>query len=388
MKGVMIVQNKIIYLDNAATTKTMPEVIKAMEPYFSELYGNPSSIHDLGIRSKEAVERSRKLLAKIINCEEEEIYFTAGGTESDNFAIKQTAECYGYRGNHIITTSIEHRAVLNSCKYLEEKGFEVTYLKVNEYGKISLKDIERHITNNTILISIMHANNEIGTLQSIGEIGMLARRHGVIFHTDAVQSVCHEPIDVKQLKIDILSASAHKFGGPKGVGFMYINKSLKYTPLLHGGSQEKRLRAGTGNVPGIVGMATAAEISSKNMDKNNKYVRELRDYLVNRVIGEIEGVMLNGEPKDRLAGNANFLFEGVEGEAMLVMLDMKGICVSTGSACAQGGASLSHVLKSIGLSEEKTRSSIRMTLSEKNTKEEVDYTVDAVKEIILELRKK
>ncbi len=379
---------KLIYLDNAATNETMPEALKAMQPYFSELYGNPSSIYDLGIKSKEAIESSRNLLAKIINCEEEEIYFTAGGTESDNFATKQTAQCYGYRGNHIITTSIEHRAVLNSCKFLEENGYRVTYLKVNEYGQVNLKDIERHITNDTILISIMHANNEIGTLQPIKEIGMLARRHGVIFHTDAVQSVCHEPIDVKKLKIDILSASAHKFGGPKGVGFMYINKSLKYTPLLHGGSQERHLRAGTGNVPGVVGMAKAAEVSNENMEKNNKYVRDLRDYLVKRVTSEIEGVILNGDPKNRLAGNANFLFEGVEGEAMLVMLDMKGICVSTGSACAQGGGNLSHVLKAIGLSDEKTRSSIRMTLSEKNTKKEIDYTVEAVKEIVSELRGK
>ena len=377
----------MIYLDNAATTKTAPEVVEAMLPYFSEHYGNPSSIYCLAGESKDALTKARETIAGILGARTEEIYFTAGGTESDNWAIKAAFEAYKAKGNHIITTKIEHHAVLHTCQYLEkERGAKVTYLDVDENGLVKLEELEKAITPETILISVMFANNEIGTIQPVREIGMIAREHGILFHTDAVQAFGQLPIDVDACRIDMLSSSAHKINGPKGIGFLYIRKGVKIRSFVHGGAQERKRRAGTENVPGIVGYGAAAKLAADTMEERTAKERELRDYMIGRIQSEVECCRLNGDPVKRLPNNVNFSFEFVEGESLLIMLDMEGICASSGSACTSGSLDPSHVLLAIGLPHELAHGSLRLTLSAETTKEEIDYTVDKIKEIVAKLR--
>lgn len=375
-----------IYLDNAATTQTKVEVVEAMLPYFNEFYGNPSSVYDIATKSKNAVMQARDTIAKTLNCESNEIYFTAGGSESDNWALKETAESYQSKGNHIITTAIEHHAILHTCQYLESKGFEVTYLPVDENGVVKLDALKAAIRPTTILISVMFANNEIGTIQPIKEIGQIAKECGILFHTDAVQAFGQIPIDVDEYHIDMLSASGHKLNGPKGIGFLYIRKGLKLRSFIHGGAQERKRRAGTENVPGIVGFGKAVELAVQTMNDRIGYETKLRDYLIKRVTEEIPFVKLNGHRTSRLPNNANFSFRFVEGESLLIMLDMKGIAGSSGSACTSGSLDPSHVLLAIGLPHEIAHGSLRLTLSENTTKEELDYTVECVKEIVKKLR--
>ena len=377
---------KVIYLDNAATTQVYPEVLDAMLPYFTEYYANPSSVYTFAAESAKAVNQARESVAGLLHAKPEEIYFTGGGSESDNWAIKAAAEAYGEKGKHIITSKIEHHAVLNTCVYLEKKGFEVTWLDVDEDGKINLSDLEAAIRPDTILISIMAANNEIGTVQPIREIGKIAREHGVLFHTDAVQAFGHIPLDVEEMNIDMLSASGHKINGPKGVGVLYIRKGVKIRSFIHGGAQERKRRAGTHNVPGIVGIGKAAELAARTMGERSKKETELRDYLIERVLKEIPYTRLNGHRSDRLPNNANFCFRFIEGESMLILLDQAGICGSSGSACTSGSLDPSHVLLAIGLPHEIAHGSLRLTLSEKNTAEEIDYTVEELKKIIERLR--
>lgn len=376
----------MIYLDNAATTKTAPEVLKEMLPYFTEYYGNASSIYRLGSESKKAVNQARETIAGTLGAEANEIYFTGGGSESDNWALKAVFESYQTKGKHIITSQIEHHAVLHTCQYLEERGAEVTYLGVDQEGRIDLEELKRAIRPDTILITIMYANNEIGTIEPIREIGELATEHGILFHTDAVQAYGQLPIAVNDCHIDLLSASAHKLNGPKGVGFLYINKKVKIRPLLHGGQQERGRRAGTENVPGIIGMAAAAKRAFCTMEEKARKESELRDYLIARIEKEIPYSCLNGHRTKRLPNNINISFELVKGESMLIMLDMKGICASSGSACTSGSLDPSHVLLAIGLSHEKAHGSLRLTLSEENTKEEMDIVADALVEIVERLR--
>ena len=377
---------QIIYLDNAATTKTAPEVVKAMLPYFSEHYGNPSSIYSLGTESKKAVSGVRESIAKSLGAATNEIYFTAGGSEADNWAIKATAEAYAQKGKHIITSAIEHHAVLHTCEYLEKRGFEVTYVGVDENGILKLDELEKAIRPDTILISVMFANNEIGTIQPIKEIGRIAKEHGILFHTDAVQAYGQLPINVDEYQIDMLSASAHKLNGPKGIGFLYIRKGLKTRSFIHGGAQERSRRAGTENVPGIVGLGAASERAFARMEEKTKKEIELRDYLIRRIEEEVPYCRLNGDRTRRLPNNVNFSFRFVEGESLLIMLDMRGICASSGSACTSGSLDPSHVLLAIGLPHEIAHGSLRLTLSEENTKEEMDATVEAIKEIVARLR--
>ncbi len=377
---------QFIYLDNAATTKTAPEVVEAMLPYFSEHYGNPSSIYSLGTESKRAVSTVREQIAESIGAAANEIYFTAGGTESDNWAIKATAEAYAQKGKHIITSAIEHHAVLHTCEYLEKRGYEVTYVGVDENGILKLDELERAIRPDTVLISVMFANNEIGTIQPIKEIGRIAKEHGVLFHTDAVQAYGQLPINVDEYQIDMLSASAHKLNGPKGIGFLYIRKGLKTRSFIHGGAQERSRRAGTENVPGIVGFGAASARAMARMEEKTKKEIELRDYLIRRIEEEIPYCRLNGDRERRLPNNVNFSFQFVEGESLLIMLDMRGICASSGSACTSGSLDPSHVLLAIGLPHEIAHGSLRLTLSEENTKEELDTTVEAIKEIVARLR--
>ena len=377
---------QIIYLDNAATTKTAPEVVKAMLPYFSEHYGNPSSIYSLGTESKKAVSGVRESIAKSLGAATNEIYFTAGGSEADNWAIKATAEAYAQKGKHIITSAIEHHAVLHTCEYLEKRGFEVTYVGVDENGILKLDELEKAIRPDTILISVMFANNEIGTIQPIKEIGRIAKEHGVLFHTDAVQAYGQLPINVDEYQIDMLSASAHKLNGPKGIGFLYIRKGLKTRSFIHGGAQERSRRAGTENVPGIVGLGAASERAFARMEEKTKKEIEPRDYLIRRIEEEVPYCRLNGDRTRRLPNNVNFSFRFVEGESLLIMLDMRGICASSGSACTSGSLDPSHVLLAIGLPHEIAHGSLRLTLSEENTKEELDTTVEAIKEIVARLR--
>ena len=377
---------KLIYLDNAATTQVYPEVLDAMLPYFTEHYGNPSAIYSFAGESKKAVDEARANVAALINARTEDIYFTGGGSESDNWALKATAEAYESKGKHIITSRIEHHAILHTCAYLEQKGYEVTYLDVDEDGKISLEELEKAIRPDTILISIMSANNEIGTIQPIKEIGKIAHDHGVLFHTDAVQAFGHIPIDVEEMNIDMLSASGHKINGPKGIGVMYIRKGVKIRSFIHGGAQERKRRAGTHNVPGIVGIGTAAKLAKENMEERSAKEIALRDHLIERVLKEIPYTRLNGHRTDRLPNNANFCFRFIEGESMLILLDQAGICGSSGSACTSGSLDPSHVLLAIGLPHEIAHGSLRLTLSEKNTMEEIDYTVDELKKIIERLR--
>lgn len=376
----------MIYLDNAATTKTAPEVVEAMLPYFTENYGNPSTIYSLGSTSKKAVNEARRTIADAIGAKQEEIYFTAGGSESDNWALKATAEAYASKGKHIITTKIEHHAILHTCEYLEKRGFEITYLNVDRDGLIDLEELKAAIRPDTILISVMFANNEIGTIEPIEEIGAIAKERNVLFHTDAVQAFGQVPIDVDKLHIDMLSASGHKLNGPKGIGFLYIRSGLKLRSFIHGGSQERSRRAGTENVPGIVGLGRAVERALRIMDEKTKHEIELREYLIERVEKEIPYCWVNGHRTKRLPGNVNFSFLYIEGESMLIMLDMKGICASSGSACTSGSLDPSHVLLAIGLKHEEAHGSLRLTLSEENTKEQMDFVVDNLKQIVARLR--
>ena len=377
---------KLIYLDNAATTKTAPEVVEAMLPYFSEAYGNPSSIYSLAGESRKAVDQARETIANALGARPEEIYFTAGGTESDNWALKAAAEFYKKKGNHIITTKIEHHAVLHSCQWLEKQGFEVTYLNVDENGVVRLEELKAAIRPTTILISVMYANNEIGTIQPIREIGEIAHEHGILFHTDAVQAFGQLPIQVDDCHIDMLSASGHKLNGPKGIGFLYIRKGVKIRSFIHGGAQERKRRAGTENVPGIVGLGKAVERAVGTMEARTETERRLRDYLIDRVLKEIPYARLNGHRSQRLPNNVNFSFQFIEGESLLIMLDMEGICGSSGSACTSGSLDPSHVLLAIGLPHEIAHGSLRLTLNEEITKEELDYVVDTLKRIVEKLR--
>lgn len=377
----------MIYLDNAATTRTAPEVAEAMLPYFTVDFGNPSAIYSLGSAGKKAVNGARRILAGAIGAKkQEEIYFTAGGTEADNWAIKAAAESYADKGRHIITTKIEHHAVLHTCRYLEKKGFEVTYLDVDGNGLVDIEELKKAIRQDTILISVMFANNEIGTLEPVGEIGRLAREKGILFHTDAVQAFGQIPIDVEELCVDMLSASAHKLNGPKGIGMLYVRTGVKLSSFLHGGAQERNRRAGTENVPGIVGFGAAASRALKFMEDKAAKEQELRDYLIRRIEEEIPYCRLNGHRTKRLPGNVNFSFSFIEGESLLIMLDMKGICASSGSACTSGSLDPSHVLLAIGLKHGEAHGSLRLTLSEENTREEMDEVVESLKESVERLR--
>ncbi len=377
---------KIIYMDHAATTPVRKEVFDEMMPYFSEYYGNPSSIYHLSNFSKIAIDKARERVAKAINAEKNEIYFTGGGTESDNWALKGIASKLRDKGNHIITSKIEHHAILHTCEYLEKLGFEVTYLNVDEYGMISLDELEKSIKDNTILISIMFANNEIGTIQPIKEIGSIAKKHNIIFHTDAVQAVGSLPIDVKAMNIDLLSMSAHKLYGPKGVGALYVRKGIKLDPLIHGGAQERNKRAGTENVPGIVGLGKAIELAYSELEENTAKLIELRDYMIKNIQNRIPDVRLNGHPTKRLPGNVNMCFRYIEGESLLLSLDMYKIEASSGSACTSGSLDPSHVLLAIGLPHEIAHGSLRLSLGIKNTKEEVDFVVEKLVTIVDRLR--
>ena len=379
-------ENKLIYLDNAATTRTAPEVLEAMLPYFTERYGNPSGVYTFAAQNKEDITKQRENIAELLGAKPEEIYFTAGGSESDNWALKATAEAYGKDGGHIITSKIEHHAILHTCEYLEKRGYSITYLDVDENGSVDPADVEAAIRPDTVLISIMFANNEIGTIQPIKEIGAIAKKHGILFHTDAVQAFAQVPINVDEMGIDMLSASGHKFNGPKGIGFLYIRKGVKIRSFVHGGAQERKRRAGTENVPGIIGIGTAAKRAAATMDERIKKETELRDHMIQRISAEIPYCRLNGDPTKRLPNNVNFSFQFVEGESLLIMLDMKGICASSGSACTSGSLDPSHVLLAIGLPHEIAHGSLRMTLGADTTLEDVDYVVDCLKEIVQKLR--
>lgn len=378
--------DKKIYLDNAATTPTRPAVVEAMLPYFTEFYGNPSSVYELSNVCKKAIVNSREIIAKSLGADAAEVYFTAGGSEADNWALKATCEAYQAKGNHIITSKIEHHAILHTCENLEKQGFEVTYVDVDENGVIKLSELEAAIRPTTILISVMFANNEIGTIQPIKEIGEIAKKHNILFHTDAVQAYGQLPINVDEYHIDMLSASGHKLNGPKGIGFLYIRKGVKIGSFIHGGAQERHRRAGTENVPGIVGFGKAVEIAMETMKERTEKEVKLRDLLITRIMREIPYTRLNGHRTLRLPNNANFSFQFIEGESLLIMLDMQGICGSSGSACTSGSLDPSHVLLAIGLPHEIAHGSLRLTLSEDITEEDINYVVDKVKEIVERLR--
>lgn len=378
--------DKFLYLDNAATTKTAPEVLEAMLPYFTEKFGNPSSVYTFAAGNKEVVDVQRDRIAAALGAKSNEIYFTAGGSEADNWALKATAEAYRDKGNHIITTKIEHHAILHTAQYLEKNGYEVTYLDVDEDGKVRLEDLKKAIRPETILISVMFANNEIGTIEPIKEIGQIAHERGILFHTDAVQAYGQLPINVDECHIDMLSASGHKLNGPKGIGFLYIRKGIKIRSFIHGGAQERKRRAGTENVPGIVGIGTAAKRAADTREERTAGEVEVRDYLIDRVLKEIPYSRLNGHRTDRLPNNANFSFRFIEGESLLIMLDGKGICASSGSACTSGSLDPSHVLLAIGLPHEIAHGSLRLTINEEITKEDIDYVVENLKAIIERLR--
>ena len=377
---------KMIYLDNAATTKTAPEVVEAMLPYFTEYFGNASSVYGFAGNSKEAMAKARETIAASLGAKVNEIYFTAGGSEADNWALKATAEAYKAKGNHIITTKIEHHAILHTAEWLEKNGFEVTYLNVDENGVVKLEELKAAIRPETILISVMFANNEIGTIEPIKEIGAIAKEHGILFHTDAVQAFGQVPINVDELNIDMLSSSGHKLNGPKGIGFLYIRKGVKIRSFVHGGGQERKRRAGTENIPAIVGYGAAVERAVRTMEERTRKEMELRDYLIDRVLKEVPYTRLNGHRTDRLPNNANFSFQFIEGESLLIMLDMEGICGSSGSACTSGSLDPSHVLLAIGLPHEIAHGSLRLTLSDETTKEDIDFVVEKVKEIVARLR--
>jgi cysteine desulfurase len=377
---------KTIYLDHAATTATDPKVLETMLPYFHEHYGNPSSIYSMSRVSKNVIENAREILANAIGAAPQEIVFTSGGSESDNFAIKGVALAKQQKGNHIITSSIEHHAVLYTCKFLEKNGFTVTFLPVDQDGIVKLDELEKAITPQTILITVMHANNEIGTIQPIRQIGEIARKHGITFHTDAVQTFGHIPVNVDDLNVDLLSISGHKFYGPKGVGALYIRRGTKITPLIHGGDQEHRRRASTENVPGIIGMGKAVEIALATMDSEAKRQIALRDEFIKTLLDTIPDTILNGHPVNRLPNNVNISFEGIEGESILLNLDMEGIAASTGSACSSSSLEPSHVLLSIGLTHEFAHGSVRFSLGRNTTKEELDYVAEILPGIIKKLR--
>lgn len=377
---------KTIYLDNNATTKTDEEVVKAMLPYLSENYGNPSSIYKIGRENRKAVEEAREKVAKALNCEVNEIYFTSGGSESDNTAIRGIAYSYKNKGNHIITSKIEHPAVLETCKQLEKEGFEVTYIGVKENGIIDVKELEAAITPATTLITIMFANNEIGTIQPIKEIGEIAKKNNIIFHTDAVQAVGTIKIDVKELNIDALSLSAHKFYGPKGIGALYVKKGTQFNKFIKGGHQERNKRAGTENVAGIVGLGKAIELAYQDLEEHNQKIKELRDYYVEEITKRIPYIKINGDKEKRLVGNSNISFRFIEGEGLLLNLDLKGICASSGSACTSGSLDPSHVLLAIGLPHEIAHGSLRISVGKYNTKEEIDYVIESLVEIVGRLR--
>ena len=378
--------NKKIYLDNAATTRVLPEVFDAMKEYFCEEFGNPAGAYKFSGLIAKKVYEARTTIAESIGATAKEIFFTSGGSESDNWAIKGVADALSKKGKHIITTKIEHHAVLHTGEFLEAHGFDVTYLEVDEYGRVDLKKLEDAIRPDTVLISVMFANNEIGTIEPVKEIGEIAHKHGIYFHTDAVQAFGHVPINVDEMNIDMLSASAHKINGPKGVGLLYIRKGTKISTLIHGGSQEMGRRAGTTNAAGIIGFAKAVEIANANMGKRANHEKTLRDKLVKRVLDEIPYARYNGDPDNRLTNNANFCFRFIEGESLLILLDEMGICASSGSACTSGSLDPSHVLLAIGLSHEIAHGSVRFTLSEDTTEEDIDYTVDTLKDIVGRLR--
>lgn len=377
---------EVIYLDNAATTRTAPEAVEAMLPFFADYYGNPSSIYSLGAAARKAVAETREQIASTLGAKSNEIYFTGGGSESDNWALVAAAEAYAGKGKHIVTSAIEHHAILHTCQYLEKRGYEVTYIGVDENGILKLDELRAAIRPDTILISVMFANNEIGTIQPIKEIGALAKEHGVLFHTDAVQAYAHLPIQVDEMNIDMLSASGHKFHGPKGTGFLYIRTGVKIRSFLHGGQQERGRRAGTENVPGIIGLGRAAGLAFSHMEERSRKEKEFRDYLIERIGKEVPYCRLNGDAERRLSNNVNFSFRFIEGEGLLISLDRKGICASSGSACTSGSLDPSHVLLAIGLPHEIAHGSLRLTVSWENTMEEMDRTVEAIKEIVERLR--
>lgn len=379
---------EIRYFDNAATTKVKEEVLKEMFPYFSVEYGNPSSMYSIGRSSRRAIETARKRVAELINCKPKEIYFTSCGSESDNMALKGIAYANKEKGNHIITSKIEHPAILNSCKTLEKQGYRITYLNVDEEGNIDISELENSINEDTILISIMFANNEIGTIEPIEQISKIAKKHNIIFHTDAVQACGNIKIDVKDMGIDMLSLSGHKINAPKGVGALYVREGIEFDRFLDGGHQEKNQRAGTENVAEIVGLGKACEIAKNNLELHTKKLKELRDFYINQVEEKIENIKLNGPRDNRLPGNANISFKGINGSELLLKLDEKGICASAGSACSTGSSSPSHVLTSIGLDSKMADGTLRVTFCEENSKEDVEYLVENLKNIVRELRKK
>jgi cysteine desulfurase len=377
----------MIYLDHSATSPVDPKVFKAMEPYFVDSFGNASTLYSLGREARKVMEENRKMVASLIGANPDEIIFTSGGTESDNIAIKGTAYRLKDKGNHIITSNIEHPAVDETCKYLEKKGFNVTYLSAGEDGIVSVSDLQDAITDETILITIMHANNEIGTIQPINEIGEIAREHKIIFHTDAVQSVGKIPVDVNQLNVDMLSLSAHKLYGPKGIGALYVKRGVRLEPILHGGGHEKGIRPGTENVAGIVGLGKACQIAKENLEETEQYVTSIRDEIIEKVLSEVEQSYLNGHSTKRLPNNINFRFKSIEGESLVLHLDAKGIASSTGSACSSKKLEPSHVLLALGLEEVDAHGSLRLTLGKENKKEEIDYIVKSIKDAVETLRK-
>jgi cysteine desulfurase len=377
---------KRVYLDYAATTPVHPEVILAMTPYFAEIWGNPSSIHACGLEARSAVEEARDKIAGLIGAHKDEIFFTSGGTEADNWALQGIASANRARGNHIITSSIEHHAVLETCKHLEEQGFSITYLPVDRYGMVNPDEVKKAITSKTILISIMHANNEVGSIQPIPEIGKVAKTAGVYFHTDAVQTVGHIPVDVNKLGVDMLSISAHKLYGPKGIGALYIRAGTDIQPLIYGGGQEKQMRAGTENVPGIVGFGKVVELAQEEMDDEARRISQLRDTLLKNIMKNVEHTYLNGHPTKRLPNNANVSFAFVEGEAICLNLDLAGICAATGSACSSMSMEASHVLLAIGLSPELARSSLRFSFGKWSTEEDVKYVLEKLPAAVSRLR--
>ncbi len=378
----------MIYLDNAATTKMAPEVFQAMTPYFMEHFGNPGAVYSHGTEAKKAVAKARESVASLIGAKRDEIYFTSGGTEADNWALCAVAEAYGVKGKHVITTKIEHHAILNTCAYLEGRGCEVTYLNVDEHGMISLEELTRSIRPDTILVSVMTANNEVGTIQPIREIGAIARENGILFHTDAVQAFGQIPLDMRELGVDLLSASAHKLNGPKGVGCLYVREGVSLGAYLHGGAQERSHRAGTENVPGIVGFGAAADRAKNHLSEKVKKEIALRDHFLNKLTSEIPDCKLNGHPDKRLPGNLNITFLDVEAVSLLLRLDSLGVCASAGSACTSGSAKPSHVLTAMGLADSDARSTIRLTLSDENTMEEIDKAADLIRDSVMLLRKK
>ncbi len=378
--------SRLVYLDHSATTPVKKEVLDAMLPYFMESFGNASSVHQFGRPNKVRITEARDVIAKTLGAKSEEIYFTAGGTESDNWALKSIAEAYKAKGNHIITTTIEHHAILHTCEYLEKHGYTVTYLEVDSEGLISLDALKNAITDQTILISVMFTNNEIGTIQPIAEIGKIAKERGVLFHTDAVQAYGHVAIDVNAMNIDLLSLSAHKVYGPKGIGLMYARQGVRLPSFIHGGAQERKRRAGTENVPGIIGFAKAAQMAYTDLDGHILHLKTLRDKLISRVLAEIPYTRLNGHPTERHPGNANFSFEFIEGEALLLSLDMVGIAGSSGSACTSGSLDPSHVLMAIGLKHEIAHGSLRLTIGDSTTEDDIDYTIEHLKVIVDRLR--